>query len=83
VLLAGTGYKLKISATTDLTEDLRYEQSLAAGDQWRLDNAVSVVTKITSIFSLKVSNVIRYANAPVPGFETTDTVTSVALVAKF
>ena len=62
---------------------MRYEQSLDEGDQWRLDNAVAVVTKINSIFSLKVSNVIRYANAPVAGFESTDTVTSVALVAKF
>ena len=35
------------------------------------------------IVSLKVSNVIRYVNAPVEGFETTDTITSVALVAKF
>lgn len=83
VLLAGAGYKLKISSTTDFTEDIRYEQSLAEGDEWRLDNAVAVVTRINSIFSLKVSNVIRYSNAPVEGFETTDTITSVALVAKF
>jgi putative salt-induced outer membrane protein YdiY len=83
VLLGGIGYKLKISTTTELTEDVRYEQSLDEGDEWRLDNAVAIVTKINSIFSLKVSNVIRYANAPVIGFETTDTVTSVALVAKF
>jgi putative salt-induced outer membrane protein YdiY len=83
VLLGGVGYKLKLSATTDLTEDIRYEQSLDEGDEWRLDNAVAIVTKINSIFSLKLSNVIRYVNAPVEGFETTDTVTSVALVAKF
>jgi putative salt-induced outer membrane protein len=83
VALGGISYRLKVSSTTDLTEDLRYEQSLDEGDQWRLDNAVAIVTKINSIFSLKLSNVIRYANAPVAGFETTDTVTSVALVAKF
>jgi putative salt-induced outer membrane protein len=83
VLLGGLGYKLKISATTDLTEDVRYEQSLSDGDAWRLDNAVAIVATITSIFSLKVSNVIRYANEPVDGFESTDTITSVALVAKF
>jgi putative salt-induced outer membrane protein len=83
VLLGGLGYKLKISETTELTEDLRYEQSLDHGEDWRLDNAVAVVTKINSIFSLKVSNVVRYSNEPVEGFETTDTITSVALVAKF
>jgi putative salt-induced outer membrane protein YdiY len=36
-----------------------------------------------TIFSLKVSNTIRYVNQPVPGFQTTDTITAVALVAKF
>jgi putative salt-induced outer membrane protein YdiY len=42
-----------------------------------------VTVKIASMFSLKVSNVIRYVNAPVVDFKTTDTLTSVALVAKF
>ena len=36
---------------TDLTEDVRYEQSLDHGADWRLDNTVAVVTKINSIFS--------------------------------
>lgn len=82
-LVGGAAYKLKISATTDLTEDVRYEQSLNDGDQWRLDNAVAVTAQINSIFSLKLSNVIRYANEPVDGFESTDTITSAALVVKF
>ena len=72
-----------MSETAEITEDIRYEQSLEDGDQWRLDNTLALVAKINTIFSLKVSNVIRYANAPVEGFETTDTITSVALVAKF
>lgn len=83
VLLGGFGYLLRVSPTTDLIEDLRYEQALSDGANWRLDNTVAVVARINSIFSLKVSNVVRYANDPVPGFETTDTITSVALVAKF
>jgi putative salt-induced outer membrane protein YdiY len=83
VLLGGLDYRLKVSATTDLTEDVRYEQSLDHGADWRLGNTVAVVTKINSIFSLKLSNVVRYAHAPVTSFESTDTVTSVALVAKF
>jgi len=36
-----------------------------------------------AIFSLKVSTVIRFVNDPDEGFETTDTITSVALVARF
>ena len=48
-----------------------------------LDNELSLAAKISTIFSLKVSNVIRYVNEPVAGFETTDMITSAALVAKF
>jgi len=83
VALGGVAYKLKISETTELTEELRFEQSLNEGADSRLDNAVAIAAKINAIFSLKVSNVIRYVNEPVEGFETTDTITSVALVAKF
>jgi putative salt-induced outer membrane protein YdiY len=42
-----------------------------------------VTVVITSLLSLKVSNIIRFANAPVPGFKATDTLTSVALVLTF
>ena len=83
VLLGGLGYLFKVSETAAITEDIRYEQSLEDGDQWRLDNTLALVAKINTILSLKLSNLIRYANAPVEGFETTDTITSVALVAKF
>jgi putative salt-induced outer membrane protein len=83
VLLGGLGYVVKVSATAEVTDDVRYEQSLDQGENWRLDNTLALVTKINTIFSLKVSNVVRYVNSPVEGFETTDTITSVALVAKF
>jgi ubiquinone/menaquinone biosynthesis C-methylase UbiE len=45
--------------------------------------AAAITARLTQLFSLKVSNTIRYAHAPVPGFKDTDTTTSVALVAKF
>lgn len=83
IALAGLAYKLKISETAEVTDDMRFDASLANGDQWRWDNTVALSAKVTTVFSLKLSNVIRYANAPVAGFDTTDTITSVALVAKF
>ena len=83
VLLGGLGYLVKVSATAEVTDDVRYEQSLDDGESWRLDNTLALVAKINTIFSLQVSNVVRYVNEPVEGFETTDTITSVALVAKF
>jgi putative salt-induced outer membrane protein YdiY len=81
--LAGANYKLKVSPTTDLVNDVRAIQSLAEAPDWRADNELSVATKINSVLSLKVSNIVRYVNDPVPEFERTDTITSVALVAKF
>jgi hypothetical protein len=30
-----------------------------------------------------LSNTVRFVNAPVPGFEKTDTITAIALVARF
>lgn len=79
----GLIYTLKISKTSDLSEDGHFVFSLSDGSDWRYANAVALSAKITTIFSLKLSNTIRYVNAPVLGFKNTDAVTAVALVAKF
>jgi putative salt-induced outer membrane protein YdiY len=81
--LAGANYTLKVSETAELVSDVRAIQSLAEGPDWRADNELSVATKINSILSLKVSNTFRFVNEPVPEYQQTDTVTSVALVGKF
>ena len=80
---AGGAYKLNISATSQISEDAGFNLSLSDGSNWRYANALAITAKVSSIFALKVSNTIRYVNAPVTGFESTDAVTSVALVAKF
>ena len=82
--LGGGGlYILKISDTSELTEDGHLVFSLANGSDWRYANAVALTAKVSTIFALKLSNTIRYLNAPVVGFKNTDAVTAVALVAKF
>jgi putative salt-induced outer membrane protein YdiY len=79
----GAGYRLRLSETAEFTDEGRFALSLSEGEDWRFENVAAVTARLTGIFSLKVSNTIRYVNAPVPTFEKTDTVTSVALVAKF
>jgi putative salt-induced outer membrane protein len=81
--LFGARYKYRLSTTADVTNDLTFNLSLSQSDDWRTGNTASLTVKIASIFSLKLTNSIRYVNAPVVGFETTDTITSIALVAKF
>ena len=76
-------YTLKISDTSELTEDGHFVFALSDGSDWRYTNAVALTAKVSTIFSLKLSNTIRYLNLPVVGFKTTDAVTAVALVAKF
>ena len=81
----GTGgiYTLKISDTSDLSEDGHFVFSLSEGRDWRYANAIALTAKVTTIFSLKISNTLRYVNLPVVGFKNTDAITAIALVAKF
>ena len=76
-------YKLKITATTDLTEEFKLLGTFDNADDWRAANAIGLTVTINTIFSLKASNLIRYAHFPPPGFKTTDSSTSIALVASF
>lgn len=80
---AGGLYTLKISPTSELTGDGHFVFSLSDGSDWRYANAVALTAKVTTVFSLKLSNTIRYVNLPVVGFKNTDAVTSIALMAKF
>lgn len=82
---AGTGgrYKLKLSDTSDITDDLLMSFDLSDEGTWRLQQAIALTAKVAAPLSLKISNLIRYVDEPVPGFEKTDTITSAALVLSF
>jgi len=80
---AGLLYKWKISSTTDLSEEFSYVDSFSDSSDWRVANTFSISVAINKVFSLKASHVLAYLNEPVPGFGKTDTITSIALVAKF
>jgi putative salt-induced outer membrane protein len=79
----GGAYKWQISKTADLTNAALFSTSLDEGEDWRFGNAFAVTAALTSVFSLKAVHEVKYVNAPVPTFEKTDTLMSVALVAKF
>jgi putative salt-induced outer membrane protein YdiY len=84
LLATGAVYRLKLSQAADISDDARFSVAVSdGGDDWRFANIASVNSKLNSFLSLKVSNTVRYVHAPSPNFETTDTITAVALVAKF
>jgi putative salt-induced outer membrane protein YdiY len=79
----GALYKLKLSEAVDFSDDARVGVALSNSDDWRFANIASLTSKLNRILSLKVSNTVRYVHAPPLTFQTTDTITAVALVAKF
>jgi putative salt-induced outer membrane protein len=83
ILTAGAVYTVKISATSDFSDEGRMVFSLADSSDWRVANVASLGAKVTTRVSLRLSNTIRFVDAPVAGFEKMDTVTAIALVAKF
>jgi putative salt-induced outer membrane protein YdiY len=76
-------YKLKPSDSVEVSDDARFSVALSNGEDWRFANIAAVNSKLNSFLSLKFSNTVRYVHAPAAGFQTTDTITAVALVAKF
>jgi len=81
--LGAAAYKLKLSDTSEFTEEARIVESLSHGNDWRFDNVAAVTAKLTTVLSLKVSHVTHVVNLPTPGFKETDTIASAAIVAKF
>lgn len=79
----GGAYRLQLSKTADITNAAIATAALDDGDAWRFANAFAVTAAMTRAFSLKLSHDLKFNNAPVAGFEKTDRLMSVALVAKF
>lgn len=83
IFSGGALYRWEFSKTSVFREDFRYVQALDRASNWKIDQTVSLTATITSVFSLKISNIVRYVHEPVPDFEPTDTITTVALVWSF
>lgn len=79
---ADYSFKLKLSESADLSDDARVVGVFERGADWRVTHTIAATARLTGAFALKVSNDVRYVNLPVTGFESTDRITSVALVAK-
>jgi putative salt-induced outer membrane protein len=83
VFQGGPNYRWAISKTSEIVEELKFTLPFSNSAQWKMDQSVSLTAAINSILSVKFTNVVRFANQPVPGFESTDTITTFALVMKY
>jgi putative salt-induced outer membrane protein YdiY len=78
----GALYRVAISPTAEFKYEPRYLLTVNESDAWKFDQIASLGVSINSILALKASHTIRYSAAPPIGFETTDTIMAVSLVAK-
>jgi putative salt-induced outer membrane protein len=76
----GYKYGWEVSRTSKFADELRYVQPLGGSENIKIDHTISLTAAITSVFSIKLSSILRYSRDPVPGFESTDTITSAAFV---
>ena len=79
----GLQFGWKFSKSAEFTEEAYWTEDLSDASNWILRSVTALTADLTSIFALKASYTYLYDNVPVPGFKKRDTITAVALVAKF
>ncbi len=75
-------YRLAVSANSEFTYDPRFLQPLAEADTSRFEHTAALTVALNTLLSLKLSHILRYSAEPPIGFEKTDSITAVSLVAK-
>jgi|GEM_PF-2872635 len=81
-LSLGAAYRLAISTASEFTYDPRFLLTLADAGAWKFDQTAALAMALNSFLSVKLSHTLRYSAEPPAGFDSTDTITAVSLVAK-
>ena len=81
-LTLAAAYRLAFSETSQLTYEPRFLLPLADTSAWKFDQGVALTAALNSIFSLKLSHTLRYSAAPPEGFEKTDRILAISVVAR-
>ena len=79
----GASYKWTFSKTAEFTEDCSFIEDLSDTGDWRLQSVASLSASMSTLLSLKATHTFNYVRKPPATFGRTDTITAVALVAKF
>ena len=81
-LSLGAAYRFNISTTSEFTYEPRFLLPFADAGAWKFGQNAALTVALNTILSLKVAHTLRYSAEPPAGFETTDTIMAVSLVAK-
>jgi putative salt-induced outer membrane protein len=79
--ILGVAYQWKLSSTASFTEKLRFYPDFDQSSNWRVTSETALKASLTGHLALQLGYDYRYSNTPVPGYHTTDTATTVSLVA--
>lgn len=78
--LLGLAYAWKFSGTAILTERILWYPNFDKASDWRLTSETAVQAALSTRLALKAAYSFRFDNQPVPGFEDTDTATTLSLI---
>jgi putative salt-induced outer membrane protein len=78
--LAGLAYTWRIGEAATFSERLVAYPSFADSDDWRLRSETALETALVASWALRVAYQLTRDNQPPPGFEKTDSATSLSLV---
>lgn len=81
--VAGAHYLREFSERSKFENRTDANANLENASDWRMRNVAALVAGLNDLLALKLAVDVNYMNAPDPGFEKTDTVTSVAVVVSF
>lgn len=76
-------YIRTLSASANASQDLEYLGNLKDSKGYRMNAETSLVTSISTHFSLKASHVWKFVNSPSAGFKKTDTMNSMAIIVNY
>jgi len=76
-------YIRTLSATANASQDLEYLGNMKDSKGYRMNAETSLVTSISTHFSLKASYVWKYSNSPGAGFKKTDTTTGISIIVNY
>jgi putative salt-induced outer membrane protein YdiY len=82
-LSLGAAYRAAISETSEFLFEPRFILPLVDGGAYRYDQLAALNLGINSFLALKLSHTIRYSAEPPVGFDSTDTITAISIVARF
>jgi hypothetical protein len=75
--------RIPFGAAGDMTQRFTYYPDFTATSAYRSEGELTAQAAMAAHLALKIGYLLRYANAPVPGFKKTDNTTTASVVIRW